>query len=77
MRITKMKAVDSIQYKINESSESMEVKRKLNDIINHVNMIDEIQIDMVKTLKKNNESITQLIKDFKNLHKLMSHQNWQ
>jgi Asp-tRNA(Asn)/Glu-tRNA(Gln) amidotransferase C subunit len=72
-----MKAVDLIQYKINESPETMEVKRKLNDIINHVNMIDEIQIDMVKTSKKNNESIAQLIKDFKNLHKLMSNQNWQ
>lgn len=61
----KMSEIELLQYKVDETPNSMELKRKLNEIVRDVNHINQI-------VTRNNLAIKLLEKDFKNLQRLVT-----
>ena len=60
-----MSEIELLQYKVDETPNSMELKRKLNEIVRDVNHINQI-------VTRNNLAIKLLEKDFKNLQRLVT-----
>lgn len=62
-----MSDIDLLQYKVDETPESMELKRKINELVRDVNHINLI-------VTENNLSLKLLKNDMKNLHRLLTNQ---
>lgn len=63
----RMSEIELLQYKVDETPDSMELKRKINELvrdINHINLI----------VTENSLSIKLLKNDYKNLQRLLSNQ---